>query len=102
MFIPNVRKVSKDRYWDFTVIYRPTCRLKIRIFEAAPFLSIDLSYISVTEGTVSDMVRQLPPKHGNSELQATPLAIVPLTQILGACLLWRLIKRRLVTKLIPK
>ena len=92
IFVTNVRKFSEDMHWNFiTMSYRTTWWLKIRIFEAALVLSVDLSHINSAEVAVSDMVCRLPPNHGNSKVQ-TPLAIGPPTQRLGACLahhVWR-------------
>ena len=85
IFVTNVRKFSEDRHWDFiTMSHRTTCWLKIRIFEAAPVLSVDSSHINSAEVAVSVMVCWLPPNHGNSKVQ-TPLAIGSPTQSLGAC-----------------
>ena len=92
MFVTNVRKFSEDRHWNFiTKSYRTTCWLRIRILEAIPVLSVDPSHINSVEVAVSDMVCRLPPNHRNSKVQ-TPLAIGPLMQSLGACLVhhvWR-------------
>ena len=92
IFVTNVWKFSEDRHWNFIIMsYRTPCRLKIRILEAVPVLSVDPSYINSAEVAISDMVCRLPSNHGNSKVQ-TPLAIGPPTQSLGACLahnVWR-------------
>ena len=88
MFVTNIRKFSKDRYWNFiTMSYRTICWLKIRILEAAPVLPVNPSHINSTaEVTVNATVCWLPPNHGSSKLQTTLLALGPLMQTLGACL----------------
>ena len=80
-FLTNVRKFSKDRYWNFIAMsyYLTMCWLKIRILEAAPVLSVDPSQINNAEVAVRAMVCRLPPNHGNSKLQTTLIAIGPTT-----------------------